>query len=295
MLEIFLIYGIRNNGVTTRIAVNNENEDEYKYYDGRNGDYYGIIRRAMKGGYEKGLGPNFSDGSGISTVLVEHGYLSNEHDRNIMYSEGGLKALAKADCDAIVEFYSLKKPEENKRVYSYPETCIFDSHYYANRYTDLFNAFGYDENLLRAHYDTFGIDEGRSASPTFDPEFYLNNNEDLKIAFGNDYRAAYNHFINSGIKEGRCTSMAFDCLCYLRNNLDLQSAFGNENYEEAFYHFVRSGINEGRIASPNFDVVYYLNNNADLKAAFGDNYRAATEHFMLSGYKENRLVVDVNI
>ncbi len=244
----------------------------------------------MKGGYETSLGPDLRDGSGISTVLVEHGYLSNNYDRSIIYSDSGLKALAKADCDAIVEFYSLQKKSQIK-YYSPSEEAIFDSTYYADKYEDLRNAFGYDYNLLKNHYHTCGIKEGRSASPAFEPEFYLNSNQDLKNAFGMNFEQAYNHFVNIGIKEGRITSPAFDSIYYFEHNQDLQKAFGSGNYEEGFYHFTRIGITEGRIASPYFDVIYYLDNNSDLRNAFGNDYKKATIHYMLFGINENRISV----
>ncbi len=136
--------------VQTKKVVNSENEDEYKYFDGTPGDYYGIIRRSMKGGHELGLGPNFGDGSGVPVVLIEHAYLSNSHDRAFLDSDDDLRALARADCDAVVEFYSLSKTN-NIDISGY----MFDSEFYYNKYEDLRNAFGYNVEALKNHYYTF--------------------------------------------------------------------------------------------------------------------------------------------
>lgn len=277
--------GIANGGVRTRIAANDENEDEYKYYDGQNGDYYGIIRRSMKGGHETSLGPNFSDGSGISTILVEHAYMSNDHDYNLINSDDKLKALAKADADAIAEFYSLKKAPSKTDVGGY----LFNAKFYADKYEDLRNSYGYNEELLRTHYYVFGIREGRTASPVFDPVYYLNKYNDLRIAFGNDYTALYNHFLSFGIDEGRASSVVFDSGYYLGKYSDLQNAFGNNNYRDGLIHFINFGMKEGRVGSTEFDAGYYLNLYPDLQKAFGNtNYYEALNHFLIFGINEGR-------
>ena len=104
----------------------------------------------MKGGHELGLGPNFGDGSGVPVVLIEHAYLSNSHDRAFLDSDDDLRALARADCDAVVEFYSLSKTN-NIDISGY----MFDSEFYYNKYEDLRNAFGYNVEALKNHYYTF--------------------------------------------------------------------------------------------------------------------------------------------
>lgn len=83
---------------------------------------------------------------------------------------------------------------------------VFDAEYYANKYSDLKAAFGTNATKLYNHFLSFGIKEGRSASPIFDVKYYVNNNSDLKSAFGTDYVAAVKHFMNYGIKEARATA-----------------------------------------------------------------------------------------
>lgn len=85
----------------------NDREPKYQYYDGSQADYYGDIRHAMKGDTDD-YGKDFSDGSGIPTVLIEHCYMNNSHDVQFLDSEDDLKRLAKADADAIVDYLGLR-------------------------------------------------------------------------------------------------------------------------------------------------------------------------------------------
>ena len=123
---------------------------------------------------------------------------------------------------------------------------LFDAKFYADKYSDLKEAFGFNESLLKQHYEEFGKREGRSASPVFDPVYYINKYSDLKSAFGTDYVSAYNHFINFGIDEGRQASSTFNVVEYINNYSDLKAEFG-PNFSKALQHYMQFGINEGRI------------------------------------------------
>lgn len=149
---------------------------------------------------------------------------------------------------------------------------LFNSTYYADKYQDLRNAFGYNEQALRNHYFTCGVREGRSASPIFDPVYYLNKYQDLKNAFGNNYEEAFNHFVIAGINERRQASKYFDVNYYLSNNNDVNRIFyGSET--RALDHFAKSGINEGREGSSDFNIYsYYLSQNNYIKGKIGTNY-----------------------
>lgn len=97
--------GIKNNGVIND-KLCNDHEPRFQYYDGSQADYYADIRHAMKGDtYD--LGPNFSDGSGVPTVLIEHCFM-NSSDSQFIDSEEDLKNLAKADGDAIADYLGLR-------------------------------------------------------------------------------------------------------------------------------------------------------------------------------------------
>ena len=99
--------GIVNRGVKTRLS--GDRADIYS--DGTLGDYYGIIRFSMMNGLTPGSRINIQKGEGISTVLVEHCFV-NGTDYKFLTSEEGIKQLAKADGDAVVEYYGLRKKSE---------------------------------------------------------------------------------------------------------------------------------------------------------------------------------------
>lgn len=124
--------------------------------------------------------------------------------------------------------------------------AAFDSDFYVNCYPDLKAAFGNDANAAYNHYLTYGIKEGRIASPVFDVKTYIRNYPDLQAAFGDDYVAAYNHFLTNGMNEGRLASDSFNVQVYIANYPDLQAAFGND-VAGAYNHYLNYGMAEGRV------------------------------------------------
>lgn len=103
--------GIENDGVINN-KLCNDHEPKFQYYDGSQADYYADIRHAMRGDTLDDLGDDFSDGSGIPTVLIEHCYMNNSHDVQFLDSEEDLKKLAKADGDAIIDYLNLRLPKD---------------------------------------------------------------------------------------------------------------------------------------------------------------------------------------
>ncbi len=77
-------YGMYDRGTKIRTA------DSIEYKDGSKADYYSVIRDSKK--------------YGICGIIVEHAFVSNSSDASILSSDSGLKALAKADSDGIVEY-----------------------------------------------------------------------------------------------------------------------------------------------------------------------------------------------
>ena len=98
--------GIENNGVKLRLS----GDETEVYTDGTRGDYYGIIRYSMKGVFD-GPGANIQNGEGMSAVLVEHCYIQNGDEKYIS-SDEAIKKIAKADGNAIVEYYKLRLKEK---------------------------------------------------------------------------------------------------------------------------------------------------------------------------------------
>lgn len=101
--------GIYNNGVKTRLC--NEEGPKWEYSDGSVADYYAVIRYPMKGDGED-RGADLAKGEGIPGILIEHCYMVNDSD--FLDSEQDLKNLAKADCDAIVEYFGLYKKDPTR-------------------------------------------------------------------------------------------------------------------------------------------------------------------------------------
>ena len=96
--------GIYNRGVKTRLC--QDTGPKWEYSDGTKADYYGIIRYAMKGDSEdKGL--DITKGLGITSILIEHCFISGE-DVRFINTDAKLQKIAEADGQAIVEHYGLK-------------------------------------------------------------------------------------------------------------------------------------------------------------------------------------------
>jgi len=102
--------GIQKEGLYNNVLCK-DTIPKYQYYDGSQGDYYADIRHAMKGDSED-YGDDFSDGSGIPTVLIEHAYMSNSQDVAYLDSDEDLKKLGEADAKAIVDFYNLQLKQD---------------------------------------------------------------------------------------------------------------------------------------------------------------------------------------
>ena len=164
---------------------------------------------------------------------------------------------------------------------------VFVADFYNAKYQDLNQAFKNNSGQLLNHFLTYGIKEGRCASPAFDVLYYLNVNGDLKNAFGNNYEAAYNHFITYGFNENRDLSPVFNLGYYKQNNPDVVKAFGN-NTDAIMNHFLSYGMKEGRTSSPNFNLDFYKSNNQDLKNAYGNNKKEYYIHYMIYGRDEGR-------
>lgn len=101
-----------------------------------------------------------------------------------------------------------------------------------------------------AHYNSSGVDEGRSPHLFFDPRFYLSRNDDLLAACGpTGFRKAQEHWIINGLREGRAGSVFFDPSYYVNRYNDLTGEI-RYNGQIALRHYIMHGISEGRVGSP---------------------------------------------
>ena len=62
---------------------------------GKNGDYYGVIRMGRE--------------AGIPTIILEHGYLDNDHDFSRLNNEEVWKHMGQLDATAIADYFGVKK------------------------------------------------------------------------------------------------------------------------------------------------------------------------------------------
>lgn len=167
----------------------------------------------------------------------------------------------------------------------------FNARYYADRYSDLRAVYGYNEVLLKSHWLSHGVKEGRQASPVFDIAYYTSVNQDLINAFGRNYDAIYNHYLNFGYNEDRRTSSEFYVTFYKNFYTDLNSM----SNLDAEMHYINFGKNEGRLGEISQDIenivfnnMYYADKYSDLKSAFGYDYYNLKVHWFKYGIKEGR-------
>ena len=85
----------------------------------------------------------------------------------------------------------------------------FNAKYYADKYADLYEAFGHGSKALLNHFEAYGLKEKRNMSPVLDVVVYRGTYADLKATFGDDLVAATKHYIEYGYNEGRL-------ICFIR-------------------------------------------------------------------------------
>lgn len=123
---------------------------------------------------------------------------------------------------------------------------IFDADYYAEKYSDLKEAYGNDEEALYQHFINYGIKEGRVMNPVIDVVKYREQYKDLQEAFGDDWDAYINHYFVYGVNEHRENGTDFDLLAYLNAYGDLKKAYGDD-YVALAKHYEELGIHENRV------------------------------------------------
>ncbi|MGI2901777.1 choice-of-anchor Y domain-containing protein [Tolypothrix sp. VBCCA 56010] len=160
---------------------------------------------------------------------------------------------------------------------------LFDANVYRAANSDLAAAGLTTDAQLLSHFQTFGIDEGRTFSRLIDLNFYRASNEDLASSGLTSNRQVFEHLQQFGVAEGRQFSAFVNLNFYRASNSDL-ATFNNE---QLFEHFRNFGLNEERIFSDFFDISYYKNNNQDL-VSVGLKGQDLLEHFQKYGLAEGR-------
>ncbi|MBR6825192.1 MAG: MBL fold metallo-hydrolase [Oscillospiraceae bacterium] len=132
---------------------------------------------------------------------------------------------------------------------------VFDAKYYRDKYADLAKLYGNDENKLYYHFLSYGIEEGRSASPFFDVRFYANQNgAHLRDTFKGNYVAAFKDFLNK-YKTSTLMKLSenFDAKVYAAAHKDLAGQGYTTNFA-LLKHYTENGYKTGEIASTTFRV-----------------------------------------
>ena len=80
---------------------------------------------------------------------------------------------------------------------------VFNPDFYAEKYADLKDAFGYNHSALWQHFTTYGMWELRQASAEFNPVVYRDRYPDLEKAYADYNPLYYWHYCYFGKKEGR--------------------------------------------------------------------------------------------
>lgn len=178
IIEELEALGLFNRGVKIRVI---EDDPDYAYSDGSDGDYYGIIRNARK--------------AGIPGIIVEHAFIDNAGDYNSFLSDASkLKRLGVADAAGIAEAYGLTKVKASDLA------SVYDEAYYKKKYA---GEVSKDPKGAFHHFLTVGMAMGYQASASFSPSYYKNANSDLRAMFGATMAGYYYHFALSGKAEGR--------------------------------------------------------------------------------------------
>ena len=157
---------------------------------------------------------------------------------------------------------------------------LFDPVFY-----DRTNADVYGNGVAaEAHYDSYGVSEGRNPDALFSTSGYLGANRDVKGAGVNPL----DHYDQYGWKEGRDPSASFNTRLYLLQNPDVAAAG-----IDPLLHYLEYGQFEGRhvaaaigkVLGPNgFDAEFYLLSNPDVARAGIDPY----QHYEQYGWREGR-------
>ena len=108
--------GLANRGVKFRVI---NGDPDYKYPNGADGDYYGIIRNARK--------------DNLPAIIVEHAFIDNWNDFNrFLNSEAKLQSLGIADASGIASYLGLQRPKGTVFRLYLPSTL--DHHYTVDPY-----------------------------------------------------------------------------------------------------------------------------------------------------------------
>ncbi len=164
---------------------------------------------------------------------------------------------------------------------------VFDAAFYSAANPDLAKAGLTTNTQLLNHFNTYGLNEGRTFSPLVDLKLYASSNPDLVAAGLTSNKQLLDHLQNFGIRERRQISRFFNFEVYTNENPDVAAAFGS-NGEAILNHLQTYGFKENRRFASGFDANYYRSNNADLGKAGLTNSQQLLQHYEIYGASEGR-------
>ena len=185
-------------------------------------------------------------------------------------------------------------------------SVVYNLDYYANKYTDLRNLFGFDDELYLKHFVNHGMQEGRQAISTFNVTSYRYQYPDLRVVYGTDLKSYYLHYIKYGKAEGRKAtgttslqnpvtalngvdySAVYNYSYYVSKYADMKSTYGDDDVS-VLKHFINHGMQEGRQGNAEFIVSCYKLNYIDLQRTYGETLNSYYLHYINHGKKEGRI------
>lgn len=164
---------------------------------------------------------------------------------------------------------------------------LFNEAWYLQRNPDVAEVVEAGQVDAYTHFEIYGRQEGREASPLFDVAAYLEDNTDVARAVAEGHINAYDHFELYGAAEGRSPLRLFDEAQYLRLNPDVADAVA-KGMTTAIEHLLNFGASEGRLITPAIHLGAYMGANPDARESVDNNVMSALEHLIMYGVEEDR-------
>lgn len=150
---------------------------------------------------------DYKNKSGLGDYHYHHGYGPHLHPNGVCpYTSGTGSSSGSVQNSPVGGGSSSGTASSNKWFCDDYKGCcsyIFDSSYYAEKYPELAETFGYDSDKLYSHFVSNGMSEGRQGCSTFNVQVYKDNNPDLSAVYGDDLPCYYEHYMLTGHSEGR--------------------------------------------------------------------------------------------
>ncbi|MBR1507727.1 MAG: C40 family peptidase [Eubacterium sp.] len=187
---------------------------------------------------------------------------------------------------------------------------VYDFNYYAERYPDTAEKYGYDDEGLLDYFVNKGIYALDRASENFDPYSYAFANPELRAYYKNNLYKYYLHYIKIGSKKGYTAKD-------VGHVVDEVKVYDGVNYKDVydyiyyvskypqvwrqFYfddagvleYFVTTGVKKYHQAYDRFDILSYAYAHADLRRAYKNDILKYVTHYINYGKAEGRIATGV--